>query len=91
MSAAEITDLITRTDERIDLKIDSGSMSATFLEDLSSLWTAYRVMLKDPNSRRLGEYSEDRRTTLERIWMEIQDMLSIAGGGIALIATREEL
>ena len=91
MSAAEVTDLITRTDERIDMKIDSGAASATFLEDLSATWTAYRVMLKDPNARRLGEYSEDRATQLKLLKDEIDNMLAMADGGLAFIATRENL
>lgn len=91
MSAAEVDDLIDRTDVRIDMAIDSSSMDALFLEDLSTTWTAYRVMLKDPNARRLGEYSENRSDTMKNLMQEIKDMLTLASGGIAFTPAVESL
>ena len=91
ISDAEITNLITRTDARIAMKIDVGSVTAAFLSDLSSSWTSYRCFLKDPNARSLGEYSERRETAMKMLKDEIDEMLAMAGGGVAIIATMEEV
>ena len=91
MSAAEVSDLIDRTDVRIDMSINSGAMNALFLEDLSTTWTALRVMLKDPNARGLGEYSERRDVTMRMLKDEITDMLALAGGGISFTSASESL
>ena len=64
MEDAEITKLINRTDIRINMTVDEGTLNALFLEDMSTTWTALRVMLKDPNARGLGEYRENRGTNL---------------------------
>lgn len=91
MSAAEISDLIDRTDVRIDLVIDSGSTNALLLEDLSTTWTAYRVMLKDPDARSLGEYSERRDKQLELLKQEINELIATINGGISFTAAVESL
>ena len=82
MTALEVSDLIDRTDVRIGMSINVGTTNALFLEDLSTTWTALRVMLKDPNARGLGEYSERRDVTMRMLKEEIEDMLELAGGGI---------
>ena len=87
----EIVNLINRSDARIALKINSGSASAALLADLSSTWTAWRCMLKDPEARSLGEYSENRSQALKWLKGEIDDMIATANGGIAVVATRSEL
>ena len=91
MSALEISDLIDRTDARINMSVNFGAMPVLFLEDLSSLWTAYRVFLKDPNARGLGEYSERREITLKLLKDEIDEMLALAGGGISFTPAVETL
>lgn len=91
MSAVEITDLIARTDVRINMALDEGSLAALFLEDLSATWTALRVMLKDPNARGLGEYSERREITMKMLKDEIDEMMSIGSGGIAFVPAVEKL
>ncbi len=88
---AEITNIITWVDALIDLTIDSGSAGAVYLEALSATWSAYRCMLKDPNSRSLGEYSEDRAKALEFLKEELDFMLAISGEGFNFIAARSEL
>lgn len=88
---SEIVRLINRTDIRIQQTVNYGALNALSLEDLSATWTAYRVMLKDPNSRSLGEYSENRSKALEYLKSEIDDMISMAGGGIAFIPASEDL
>ena len=92
MTALEITDLIDRTDARIDLILDSGSTPALILEDISATWTALRVMLKDPNARSLGEYSERRDKALQMLKDEINELIAMAnGGGISFTAASESL
>lgn len=92
MTDPEITILINRTDVRIDLTIGTGGVNALLLEDLSTSWTAYRVMLKDPNARGLGEYNERRDVTMRLLKEEVDDMLDLAsGGGIAFTTASEAL
>ena len=91
ITPAEIDDLIDRTDVRIDMRINSGAANALFLEDLSATWTSLRCMLKDPNARGLGQYNENRGVTMRMLKEEIDDMLELAGGGIAFTAASESL
>ena len=91
MSAADVNDIIARTDERIKLRIDVGSVNALVLEDISSLWSAYRVMLRDPNARSLGEYSERRETALQLLKKEIDELLAMANSGVSIIGAMEEV
>jgi len=91
MEDAEITKLINRTDIRINMTVDQGTLNALFLEDMSTTWTALRVMLKDPNARGLGEYSERREVTMKMLKEEIDDMIELASGGISFTAASESL
>lgn len=91
MSAAEINDIIARTDERIKLMIDVGSVNVLILEDISSLWSGIRVFLKDPNARSLAEYSERRDVTLKMMKDELNELLKLSGGGVSLLARMEPL
>ena len=91
MTAPEVSDLIDRTDVRINMSINVGAANALFLEDLSATWTALRVFLKDPNARGLGEYSERRDVTMKMLKEEIEDMLELASGGIAFTPASESL
>lgn len=91
MSPAEVTELILRTDERIKLRIDVGSVNALILEDLSVVWTCLRVMLKDPNARGLGEYSERREVTMQMLKKEIDELIAMANGGSSFIAAVESV
>jgi hypothetical protein len=80
---AEITELIEESDEWLDVKLDTGSLSATYLRMLSRTLTAVRCMLKDPNAQSLGEYSEDRAAALKKLNSMLDEMMSDAEGGIA--------
>ena len=88
---AEITKLINRTDVRINMTVDEGTLNALFLEDMSTTWTALRVMLKDSHARGLGEYSERRDITMKMLKDEIDDMIELASGGISFTAASESL
>ena len=80
---AEITELIEESDWVIDQEITSGSLSAIGYRKLSRLMTAYTCMLKDPNAISLGEYSEDRATTLKMMKDELDGIIMSVSGGIA--------
>jgi len=89
---AEITDLITESDAYIDAIITGGSLSAILLQMLSRKYTAYTCMLKDPNARGIGGYSEDRGTTMNLLKAEFDDLVAIVvGGGISFTAASESL
>ena len=91
MEDAEITKLINRTDVRINMTVDQGTLNALFLEDMSTTWTALRVLLKDPHSFGLGEYRENRDVTIKMLKDEIDDMIELSSGGIAFTAASESL
>jgi len=48
-------------------------------------------MLKDPNARSLGEYSENRSEALRLMKAEFELLVGIFGGGISFVAACEEL
>ena len=91
---AEITNIITWVDASIKLKMDTASAPSgsglsgaewnAFLEGLSATWAAYRCMLKDPDAEALGEYRGERQTALALLKAELDDMLKMGSGGIAL-------
>jgi len=87
MEVAEIQDLIDMTDAFIDLKLDTGSLGAMIKRGISSTWTAYKVMLKDPASERIGDLSADRTTNLKLLKDEYKEMMTAASGGIAFKMT----
>ena len=88
MADADVTELIEETDAWMDMKLDTGSLNATFLRMVSRTWTAIRVMLRDPNSQKLGEYAEDREAALLKLNAMLDEMLKDAmadtGTGIAM-------
>ena len=88
---SEITELIEETDAWMDLKLNTGALDTFMLRLISRTWTAIRCMLKDPNSQKLGEYSEDRTFALKKLNMMLDEMMSAAAAGLTFIATREEL
>jgi len=89
---AEITGLIVESDAYLDAVLNTGSLSATILQLLSRLYTAWRCMLKDPNARSIGGYSENRTETLRLMKAEFEMLTSVlGGGGISFVAACEEL
>lgn len=98
ISDAEILDIIIWCDEVIKLRLVVALYTAHFLEGISALYSAYRCMLKDPNARSLGEYSENRATALQLMKGEIDGILGNPaagivplGGGVKLTAAMEPL
>lgn len=76
----EITELIEESDAWLDIKLVTASLGTIFLRMLSRTLTSVRVMLKDPNSQKLGEYSEDREAALLKLNAMLDEMLADAGG-----------
>jgi len=91
LNDAQITNIITWADDWVAKHVDVGTATAVFLENISATYAAYRVMLKDPNSRKLGEYAEERGVMIKLLKDELDDLLSSAGGGISFIAAVETL
>jgi len=87
----QITNIITWVDEVIDMKTDSGSLSATFKENLSASYAALKVMMRDPNARSLGEYSERRDVVLKMLKDEVDSLFNAANGGVSMVATMESI
>jgi len=82
MSVAEVTELIEETDAFMDHTMDTGSFPVFVLRMISRTMCGIRVMLKDPNSRSLGDYSEDRAAALKKLNEELQWYVMAAGGGM---------
>lgn len=91
LTDAQITNIITWVDAVIDMKVDVGSLTAVYLENLSSTYAALRVMMKDPNARSLGEYSERRDVTLKMLKDEVDSLIKTANGGMSVVATMEAI
>lgn len=91
MSDAEVTELITETDAYLDTILDTGTLSATILQMLSRHYTAYTVMLKDPNARTIGSYSENRSDTMDLMEAKFDRLVLRVSGGIAFTAAGESL
>lgn len=79
------------SNDEIDVLIDFISalmdnilttINPTILRGVCQLWTAYRCMLKDPNSRSLGEYSENRAAALTAMKAELDSVLGVVPGGV---------
>lgn len=87
---AEIDELIFETDALMDATLGAG-LAAAIAQVISRTWTALRCMLKDPSSERLGEQQYDRTTSIKMLRDELQSYMSIATGGISLIAQRDPL
>lgn len=86
MANASITDLITGIQALQILVLTGGGPNATVRKEICRLWTAIRVMLKDPEAAGLGEYSENRTYALKKLNEHLRNMIRIAGGGIAFKA-----
>ena len=91
MVAGEIDDIIDEVDDFMDLMLPTGTLGVNILRAISRTWSAYRVMLKDPNSRSLGEYSERREVTLARLWDQITFFMTLGDGGIRFTPASESL
>lgn len=91
LSDTQITNLITWADDWVVKHIDVGAATVAFLENLSATYTAYRIILKDPNARKLGEYAEDRSVMIKLLKDELDDLLVSASGGIMFTPAVETL
>lgn len=83
MTPAEVTALIADVQSLQVLTLRGGGPNAAVRKAVCTLWTAIRVMLKDPNAQALGEYSEDRADALLKLNKHLRNAIRIASGGIA--------
>lgn len=88
---AELLELIQETDAFMDLKLNTGSINATVLRGISRRWTAITCFLKDPDAMSLGELRYDRGAALKKLNKELDDLMKLAGGGIAMQYHSESL
>jgi len=88
---ANVTDLITESDAYLDATLDTGTYSAIQLQMLSRIYTAYRCMLRDPNSRSLGGYSENRGVTMRLMKEEFNALAKAFEGGGSFVAHVDEI
>jgi len=91
MEIAEIQDLIDETDAFIDVRVPAGTNSY-ILRAISKTWAAYRVMLKDPASTKIGGLSANRSTNLKLLKAEYLDMIDTASasGGLAFLVGKAD-
>ena len=82
MEDAEITGIIAEVDAFMDHTMDTGSMPVLVLQMISRTMSTIRCFLKDPNSRSLGDYSEDRGVALKKLNEELEWYVTAAGGGM---------
>jgi len=85
----QITEMIIRADQWVNDRVVEASLNAIQLELLSLTRCMYRVMLLDPTSWKLGEYSQDAKAQKENILKDLMDMIDDAngvGGPIFIIA-----
>ena len=70
--------MIEESDAWLDVKLNTAVMGVIFLRMLSRTMCSIRCMLKDPNSMKLGEYSEDREASLLKLNAMLDEMLKDA-------------
>lgn len=89
---ANITSLIADTDAYMDSTLDVGSLNNIIKRMLSRTYTSYVCMRKDPNARSIGQYSEDRTTSLKLLREDIAELFATIGdGGVSFIAASESM
>jgi len=92
MSPAEVDVLIDVISAVMTATMNTGSLNSQLLRGLCQLWVAYRVILKDPDSRRIGEYAEDRATQLKLMKVELDEYKAVvAGGGVSIVMGKDSL
>ena len=83
METAEIQDIIDEVDAFIDIELPAGTNSY-ILRAVSKTWAAYRVMLKDPASDKIGDLSSNRTTNLKLLKAEYLEMIDTAAASSGL-------
>jgi len=91
ISDANITDLITESDAYINIIVKESALSATILQMLSRLYTAYVCMRRDPDARALGGYSENRTQARKDMKQDFDDLILSFSGGGSFVAHVDEI
>lgn len=80
LTSTQMADVIARADQWVKDRVDEATLNAIQLQLLSLTRCMYRVLLMDPTSWKLGEYSQDSRAQKENILRDLEDMLEVATG-----------
>ena len=91
MSDDEVNVLIDIISAVMTSTLNTGGVDSQILRGICQSWTALRVMLKDPASRSLGQYREDRAKTLDMLWGQVLYAIAHTDGGMAFTAASESL
>lgn len=91
MEAQEIEDLITEISDFMDNMYDTGSLSTRFKRGLCRRMTQLDVMLKDPNSRTIAEYREDRSIALRILQQNLNEWKKAASSGVTFQVSYEPI
>ena len=77
----QITGIIAEVDALLDWLYTTAGVPALVMQNISSTWTAFKCMLRDPNAFRLGHYNEDRAVALKLLKEEFEGLLVSLGTG----------
>ncbi len=88
---ATITNLISEVDALIDWKYDLTGVPALVIQKASKLRTAYEIALRDPNSQKVGEYSEDRSVQLKLMKIASEEALNNLNSGGSIESFNESI
>jgi hypothetical protein len=72
--------MIDRIAARIAWSYDVSGVPALVLEELNAKWVALDALLKDPNSQRVGQYSEDKAAQIAALKAEVDELKKDVGG-----------
>ena len=78
-----------RADAWVTLKIGTVVIVDEMREELIATRASFRIMLRDPTSWKLGEYSEDRTAAMKFLKEDLDDLIDTvtgAGGPVCIIA-----
>jgi len=81
LSDTDLEDIIDEVDALIDWDYNVSGVPALVLQRASRLKTAITVMMRDPSSFRIGEYSEDRTKVIEKMDQEADEALKKLSSG----------
>ena len=90
MTNWEIQDLIDESSALMELDLTPGGINVYILRAICRSMTAYRVMLKDPDSFRIGDYSESRGKNMDDLKIYYEGLIDKASGGINFVVGKTE-
>jgi hypothetical protein len=91
LSDTAIEGIIDEVDASIAWDYDLSGVPALVIQRASRLKTAYTILLRDPQSFKLGDYAQDRGKTLELLKAEMKEALDKLSQGGAIKAFNEPI